>query len=151
MIRKKCECCGRVLWMRSSAQEMCYRCFTEKQKQLGNTTGTCAICGKEFVKTRSNQKYCGPDCQKAGRRVRLQNYKRTYNQKKEIKSENMRASAEWKRQEKARAKMREIHAKSNLDQNIDIARTQGISYGELQARRYLANMPPIDIRIGGDR
>ena len=148
MIRKKCEYCGRILWMRSSAQEMCYRCFTEKQKQLGNTTGTCAICGKEFVKTRSNQKYCGPDCQKAGRRVRLQNYKRTYNQKKEIKSENMRASAEWKRQEKARAKMREIHAKSNLDQNIDIARTQGISYGELQARRYLANIPPIDTRIG---
>lgn len=58
---------------------------------------------------------------------------------------------EHNHQEKARAKMREIHTKSNLDQNIELARRQGISYGELQARRYLANMPPIDIRIGGDR
>ena len=64
MIRKKCEYCGRILWMRSSAQEMCYRCFTEKQKQLGNTTGTCAICGKEFVKTRSNQNIVGRTARK---------------------------------------------------------------------------------------
>ncbi len=58
---------------------------------------------------------------------------------------------EHNHQEKARAKMREIHTKSNLDQNIELARRQGISYGELQARRYLANIPPIDTRIGGDR
>lgn len=143
MIRKKCEYCGRILWMRSSTQEMCYRCFTEKQKQLGNTTGTCAICGKEFVKTRSNQKYCGPDCQKAAKRIRHQNYCR----KKEVKSRNTQVKAEWKRQEKARAKMREIRAKSHLDQNIEVARMQGISYGELQARRYLESVPKIDTKI----
>lgn len=42
--------------------------------------------------------------------------------------------------------MKKIRSKSNLDQNIELASMQGISYGELQARRYLANIPPIDTR-----
>ena len=47
---------------------------------------------------------------------------------------------------KVREQMKKIRSKSNLDQNIELASMQGISYGELQARRYLANIPPIDTR-----
>ena len=31
---------------------------------------TCPICGKQFVKTLPNQKYCGRACADAGRRQR---------------------------------------------------------------------------------
>lgn len=145
MIRKKCECCGRTLWMRSSSQTVCHRCFTEQQEKQQYLTGTCAVCGKEFVKTRSNQKYCSKVCQKREMRRRsLEHYHRN-------KNTRAREKTAYNRQEKVREKMQEIHTKSNLDRNIELAKMQGISYGELQARRYLANMPPIDIRIGGDR
>ena len=63
----------------------------------------------------------------------------------------MLTKSEWHHLVKVREQMKKIRSKSNLDQNIELASIQGISYGELQARRYLANMPPIDIRIGGDR
>lgn len=145
MIQKKCKCCGRTLWMRSSSQEVCYRCFSKQQEKQRYPTGTCVVCGKEFVKTRSNQKYCGKACQKSEmRRRRMEQYHRD----KRVK---IRKKTEHNHQERIRAKMQEIHAKSNLDQNIKIAAIQGISYGELQARRYLANIPPIDTRLGGDR
>ena len=145
MIRKKCECCGRTLWMRSSSQTVCHRCFTEQQEKQQHLTGTCAVCGKEFVKTRSNQKYCNKVCQKREMRRRsLEHYHRN-------KNTRAREKTAYNHQEKVREKMQEIHTKSNLDQNIELARRQGISYGELQARRYLANIPPIDTRIGGDR
>jgi hypothetical protein len=145
MIKKKCECCGRTLWMKSSSQAVCHRCFTKQQEKQQHSTGMCVVCGKEFVKTRSNQKYCCKVCQK--NEMRRRNLERYHCNK----STRAQKKTECNHQEKARVKMREIRAKSNLDQNIELARRQGITYGELQARRYLANIPPIDTRIGGDR
>ena len=63
----------------------------------------------------------------------------------------MLTKSEWHHLVKVREQMKKIRSKSNLDQNIELARRQGITYGELQARRYLANIPPIDTKIGGDR
>lgn len=58
----------------------------------------------------------------------------------------MLTKSEWYNLVKVREQMKKIRSKSNLDQNIELASVQGISYGELQARRYLANIPPIDTR-----
>ena len=58
----------------------------------------------------------------------------------------MLTKSEWHHLVKVREQMKKIRSKSNLDQNIELASMQGISYGELQTRRYLANIPPIDTR-----
>ena len=128
-MKKTCEICGEEFEGRAR-QRQCMKCLTEELNR--HVTGAeCANCGKRYIRHRSAQKYCSPECRKA--------------------AEKKQAKAEWQYREKVKAKMQEIHKKSNLDQSIEIARMQGISYGELQARRYLANIPPIDTRIGGDR
>lgn len=58
----------------------------------------------------------------------------------------MLTKSEWQHLVKVREQMKKVRSKSNLGQNIELASMQGISYGELQARRYLANIPPIDTR-----
>lgn len=58
----------------------------------------------------------------------------------------MLTKSEWHHLVKVREQMKKIRSKSNLDRNIELASMQGISYGELQARRHLANIPPIDTR-----
>ena len=58
----------------------------------------------------------------------------------------MLTKSEWHHLVKVREQMKKIRSKSNLGQNIELASMQGISYGGLQARRYLANIPPIDTR-----
>ena len=59
----------------------------------------------------------------------------------------MLTKSEWHHLVKVREQMKKIRSKSNLDQNIELASVQGISYGELQARRYLESVPKIDTKI----
>lgn len=80
---------------------------------------TCPICGKEFQWSNEHRKYCSSDCaavaerrQNAEVQKRSKNKRRTKNKMKSVKT-------------------------GNLKQKIDQARALGISYGKLQAMRYL--------------
>lgn len=130
MTIKICEICGEK-FEGHTRQKQCMKCLTDElnQRVIG---AVCVVCGKRYIRHRSAQKYCSPECRKAAEKEQA-----------EARKENAIMNGKVARQ------MAKIRGKSHLDQNIEAARTQGISYGELQARRYIANIPPIDTRIGG--
>ena len=78
--------------------------------------GICKICGKEFVKVGQEQ-ICSDECRKESYKA----YKQKYNR------------ARYKKQ-----KLKEREKESNLDKKIAEANSRGISYGELQAEKFIA-------------
>ena len=84
-------------------------------------TGTCSVCGKEFLK-QGNQKYCSPECEKEGKR----NWQREYRKKKAIK----KAAAEAKQIEDLTAPLTEHSEKLSIAECQRIDRGHGVSYGD---------------------
>ena len=80
--------------------------------------GICKICGKEFIKVRQEQ-ICSDECRKESRRASERRYYRDLHPKKEAKDRKK---------------------KSNLNEKIAEANRRGISYGELQAEKYVASI-----------
>lgn len=78
----------------------------------------CKWCGKEFISTGKEQ-ICSDECRKES----YKSYKQRYNRA---------------RYQKQRLKERE--KESNLDKKIAEANQRGISYGELQAEKYIASI-----------
>lgn len=76
----------------------------------------CKWCGKEFISTGKKQ-ICSDECRKES----YKDYKQRYNRA---------------RYQKQRLKERE--KESNLDKKIAEANRRGISYGELQAEKFIA-------------
>lgn len=127
MAKKICEICGEE-FEGHTRQRQCMKCLTEglNRRVIG---AVCVVCGKRYIRHRSAQKYCSPECRKAAEKEQA-----------EARRENAIRSGKVARQ------MAKIRRKSQIDQKVAEAATEGISYGELQARRYLANIPPIDTR-----
>lgn len=85
----------------------------------------CGECGKTFEKTLKRRLYCSDECA-------------------EIVAKRKGREA-WERQKaKNKEKKAEQEEKRNtlLDKEKE-ARSQGISYGELQKRKYMASMPSV--------
>lgn len=77
--------------------------------------GTCKICGKEFVKVGQEQ-ICSDECRKESYRESQRRHYRNLHPKKETKDRKK---------------------KSNLNEKIAEANRRGISYGELQAEKFI--------------
>lgn len=80
--------------------------------------GICKICGKEFVKVGQEQ-ICSDECRKKSYKETKLRYYRSLHPKKEAKDRKK---------------------KSNLNEKIAEANQRGISYGELQAEKYMASI-----------
>ena len=78
----------------------------------------CKWCGKEFISTGKKQ-ICSDECRKESYKVYKQKYNRARYQKKKLK---------------------EREKESNLDEKIEEANRRGISYGQLQAEKYIASI-----------
>lgn len=130
MAKKICEICGEK-FEGHTRQKQCMKCLTEElnRRVIG---AVCVVCGKRYIRQRSAQKYCSPECRKDAEKEQA-----------EARKKNAIMN------EKVARQMAKIREKSQIDQKIAEAAAAGISYGELQARRYLANIPPIDTRIRG--
>ncbi len=113
---KTCIICGKVF--RSIGHRI--TCSTEcSYKRTLNKTNEnaarqieveCSVCGKTFVKRKSQQKYtCSPECTKAFGQAHKGKVDRTKKKKKE----------------------------SQLIELNNEARRKGLTYGQLQAKRYL--------------
>ncbi len=83
-------------------------------------TGTCPVCGKEFLK-QGKQKYCSPECTKEGKR----NQQREYRKKKAIE-----AATEAKQIEDLTAPLTEHSEKLSIAECQRIDREHGVSYGD---------------------
>lgn len=87
--------------------------------------GICVICGKEFEKKSENAILCSDECRKLRKKQRNKeyDYKRYYILKKKTQ--------EKKKKEKHKSRFNELTAE---------AKACGMSYGMLQAKRYMESM-----------
>lgn len=92
----------------------------------------CEICGTHFVASKSNAKYCCKEC------------KRTAN-----RAANRRKWDRHKEEYKVKEKMKKRARKSNLVELQREANRLGISYGKLQAMKYLEEEKREKVNIKG--
>ena len=81
-------------------------------------TKICKWCGKEFVSTGKEQ-ICSDECRKESYKAYKQRYNRARYQKQRLKDSKK---------------------ESNLNEKVEEANKRGISYGQLQAEKYIASI-----------
>lgn len=115
---------------------------------------TCIICGKEFERTRDKQIMCSETCRR--KKVSLDRKNQPKHEKKcamcgkffmATSSNNKYCSDECKEQGKYDSEVRKGRRKRNpkkdpliLSRLNQEARSQGLTYGQLQAQKYIAQM-----------
>ena len=75
----KCKFCGKSFVKKSNSQKYCsesckreakklqdshnsHQAYTQKKQEKPKITATCEYCGKPFIKSHGNQKYCSKTC-----------------------------------------------------------------------------------------
>ena len=86
-----------------------------KPKEKRTFIKCCQLCTKEFETTENNQKFCSPECVKA--------YRKEYWREINFKKKNRRENTE-----------------THLVETSKEAKTKNMSYGQLQAMRYLESL-----------
>lgn len=118
----KCPVCGKEFERTNSRKVYCCRRCKEKARRTrknktaeNNETKICIVCGKEFETNQPKTVCCSPECK--------------YERQKELSRENAA--------KKRMAKLEAEKKKRGFAIKTAEARRLGISYGMLQAERYL--------------
>ena len=107
-----------------------------KEVLLSVNQRTCPICGTSFVRHKKNQKYCCGECSEAGRLQSIADKRETERKEKEQKAKAVVAEPKEKEQKKG----------SQLNTLAREARSRGMSYGQLQAMKYMQTMQGVNVK-----
>ena len=89
---------------------------TPKEKRI--FVKNCQLCCKTFETTENNQKFCSPECVKA--------YRKEYWRERSFKKKHMQN--------------KDGNSEKHLVSTMTEAKEKGMSYGQLQAMRYLESI-----------
>ena len=114
-----CVICGKKFEKARKTQIMCSETCRRKKVSLDRKNQPkhekkCAMCGKLFMATSSNNKYCSDECKEQGK-----------------------YDSEVRKGRRKRNPKKDPLILSRLNQE---ARSQGLTYGQLQAQKYIAQM-----------
>lgn len=131
--KKTCVECGAAFETKSAAGKFCSakcanRCHNNRAaEKRGKRTGphivVCRQCGTKFRHTNGNIRYCSAECRTAAERAR----------RKERDSARQRREENHNRD--VRATMARLARKSTVAKVNAAGRAQGLSYGQMMARK----------------